>query len=81
MRNDFLTIDLHGFRAREALEFLHRTFQTLPDGVQEVNIIHGYRSGTVLRQIVREEFYDQRIQRMVTGWNPGETTFLIQKMG
>lgn len=81
MRSDLLTIDLHGFRAREALAFLHQTFQHLPTGVQEVTVIHGYRSGTVLRKIVREEFYDQRIRRMVTGWNPGETTFLIRKAG
>lgn len=79
MNEGCLKIDLHGYRAREAREYLEWRLKTLPRGINQIDVIHGYRSGTVLQTMVREELTDKRILRKIVGWNPGETTLIIGK--
>lgn len=81
MFNTCLKIDLHGYRAREAREYLEWRIRTLPHGIDQVDVVHGYRSGTVLQTIVREEFANERVVGKIVGWNPGETTLIIGKAG
>lgn len=81
MTDTSVKIDLHGYRAREAWEYLEWRIETLPRGIDQIDVIHGYRSGTVLRTIVREEFTNDRVVKKIVGWNPGETTFIIRKVG
>lgn len=78
MDHGIFTVDLHGYRAWEAVCYLEYLLETLPSSTTEMEIIHGYRSGTVLRQIVRQEFTHRRILSKISGWNPGETTWVLR---
>jgi len=44
-----------------------------------LDVIHGYNHGTVLLEMIRNEFSHQRIQRIYSNsYNPGETYLVIQ---
>ena len=77
MKNTVVQVDLHGFRSGEAFRYLEWLMRTLPSWVQEVEVIHGYRSGNVLQRIVRQEFHSSRIVSRISGWNPGETILVL----
>ncbi len=40
-----VTIDLHDMELLEAEYYLDKLFETLPEDIQEVVVIHGYRKG------------------------------------
>ena len=51
-----VTIDLHDMELLEAEYYLDKLFETLPEDIQEVVVIHGYRKGQVLLNMVRKDF-------------------------
>lgn len=73
-----IEIDLHGHTVESAKTLLNDTLKKLPKGVREVNVIHGYRGGTALRDMVRK-YSHPKIERKILGLNQGITTFIIKK--
>ena len=51
-----IIIDLHNMELLEARYYLDKLFETLPEDIQEVVVIHGYRKGQVLLTMVRKDF-------------------------
>ena len=71
-------IDIHGMTVNEAISELDYFLEYLPDNVKEVVVIHGYRQGKRLLEMVRKEFQHDRIERKIVSMNPGITVFLIK---
>ena len=71
-------IDIHGMTVNEAISELDYYLEYLPDDVKEVVVIHGYRQGKRLLDMVRKEFEHDRIERKIVSMNPGITVFLIK---
>ena len=71
-------IDIHGMTVNEAISELDYFLEYLPDNVKEVVVIHGYRQGKRLLDMVRKEFQHNRIERKIVSMNPGITVFLIK---
>lgn len=71
-------IDIHGMTVNEAISELDYYLEYLPDDVKEVVVIHGYRQGKRLLEMVRKEFQHDRIERKIVSMNPGITVFLIK---
>ena len=74
----FHETDLHDLNLKQAREKLNKTLDNLPDDVGELTVIHGYRSGTALRDMVRK-YKHPRIERKILGMNQGTTIFKIKK--
>lgn len=72
-----VTIDLHDMELAEARYYLDKLFETLPDDILEIVVIHGYRKGQVLLNMVRREFNNPRIKQKVIPMNKGVTLFLV----
>ena len=72
-----ITIDLHDMELLEARYHLDILFETLPEDIMEVVVIHGYRKGQVLLNMVRKEFNHPRIKQKVIPFNKGITLFLV----
>jgi len=70
------SIDIHGMNAYEAEIALEDFLDLLDDDIQEVEVIHGYKSGTVLRDMVRSSFHHHRIKKKIISMNQGITVFL-----
>lgn len=74
----FSEIDLHGMTSAEARKTLDETLKKLPKDVRELTVVHGYRSGTALRDMVRR-YKHPKVERKVLGLNQGTTVFIIKK--
>lgn len=72
-----ITIDLHNMELLEAEYYLNKLFETLSEDILEVVVIHGYRKGQVLLNMVRKNFNHPRIKQKVIPFNKGITLFLV----
>ena len=72
-----ITIDLHGHTTESALKLITQRLKTLPKGVREVEIIHGFNGGTTLQQAVRK-YKNKKIKNKIVGLNKGVTTFVMK---
>ena len=71
-----IEIDLHGHTVESARSLITSTLKTLPKDVREVSVIHGYRGGTALRNMV-SKYSNTKIERKILGLNQGVTIFVI----
>lgn len=72
-----VVIDLHNMELLEARYYLDKLFETLPDDILEVVVIHGYRKGQTLLNMVRKDFKHPKIKKKVIPFNKGITLFLV----
>ena len=72
-----ISIDLHNMELLEAEYYLNKLFETLPKDILEVVVIHGYRKGHILLDMVRKDFKHPRIKKKVIPFNKGITLFLL----
>ena len=73
-----IEIDLHGHTIDSAMKLITQTLKTLPKDVREISVVHGYHSGTALRDMVRK-YSNPKIERKILGLNQGVTIFIIRK--
>ena len=76
--NEIITIDLHKHNIYDAKQKLQLVLAIAPEEIREIVVIHGYRRGTALRDMVRQDFYNSRISRKYISLNPGITSFILQ---
>ncbi len=74
----FSEIDLHGKTSAEAKKTLDELLKKIPPDVRELTVIHGYRQGTALREMVRR-YSNPRVERKILGLNQGSTVFVIKQ--
>lgn len=72
-----VTIDLHDMELLEATYHLEKLFETLPENIKEVIVIHGYHKGQVLLNMVRKDFKNPRIKKKVIPMNKGITLLYV----
>ena len=75
--NEIITVDLHKHTVYAAKQKLQLVIAIAPDDIKEIIVIHGYRRGTVLRDMVRNDFEDRRIARKFLSLNPGITSLIL----
>lgn len=73
-----IEIDLHGYTVESARSLITNILKNLPKDVREVSIIHGYHSGTALRNMVNS-YKNAKIERKILGLNQGVTIFIIKR--
>lgn len=66
-------IDIHEMKRADAKKYLEQFLSKANGNVKEVSVIHGYSSGTVLRQMVRSGLKHSRIKHKILSMNPGIT--------
>lgn len=73
-----LEADIHGMTCAEAKKELERLLSRVPQGVKEVDVIHGYNGGQVLRDMVRTQLKHPRISSKMISLNPGQTRIILK---
>ena len=71
-------IDLHGLLIDEAEMQLVEFLDALPKTTQRVLVCHGYRHGTALKRMVKNDFYHWRVADKRVGLNPGATWLILK---
>jgi DNA-nicking Smr family endonuclease len=78
LSNQKVEVDIHSMGYTDAKRFLQRFLTTVNGSVREVTVIHGYSSGTVLRDMVRNDLKHHRIRSKVLSLNPGITILYLK---
>ena len=80
MQAGILELDLHGRNTYQAKIAIDSTLKRAKGGTYRVRLIHGYRGGTVLRDMIRESYRSHpKILRIELGMNPGETDLILRE--
>jgi len=74
-----IIIDLHDMQEQEARFYLERAIDTAEPKIKEIVVIHGYRQGQVILNMVRKEFTHKRIERKVIPYNKGVTLIYLKQ--
>ena len=61
----------------EAEYFLDKFITTAPSNIKQINVIHGYKKGQVLLNMVRNKFKHPRIKKKVIPFNKGVTIIYL----
>ena len=71
-------IDLHGLTVDEAEMRLIEFLNGLPKTVRAVCVAHGFKHGTRLKNMVKNDFYHWRVAGKRVGLNPGATWLILK---
>lgn len=77
-REDKLEINLHDMQVLEAQYYLDKLITTAPANIKEIVVIHGYKKGQALLNMVRNNFKHQRIKEKVIPYNKGITLLFLK---
>lgn len=75
---DKLEINLHDMQVLEAEYYLDKFITTAPENIKEIIVIHGYKKGHALLDMVRRNFNHKRIKEKVIPFNKGITLFFLK---
>ena len=68
-------VDIHGYTEQDAIKLLERFIVKCDSSIKQILVIHGYHSGNVLKDMVRNsnKLRSKRIRRRKPTMNQGET--------
>ena len=75
-----IVIDLHDMQEQEARFYLEKTIDTAEPKIKEIVVVHGYRGGQVILNMVRKNFTHKRIEKKVIPYNKGITLIYLKPM-
>lgn len=76
-----IEIDIHGMTKYQARICIESKLKRAGSGVYRIRVIHGYRGGTELRSLVRNEFSKHpKVQRIEIGMNQGSTDLILREL-
>lgn len=80
MSNGKITLDLHGMNCYQAQVAIDAALRRAKGSVYRIEVIHGYRSGTELRDMVRRTYQKHpKVRRLELGLNPGSTDLVLRE--
>lgn len=75
-----LEVDLHGCTVYQAEMAIDAALRRARAGTYRIRVIHGSRSGTALRDMVRRRYASHpKILRLELGLNPGQTDLVLRE--
>ncbi len=75
-----IILDLHDMQEDEARFYLERAIDTAEPKIKEIVVVHGYRKGQTILNMVRKEFKHKRIERKEIPYNKGVTLIYLKKI-
>ena len=80
MQPGILELDLHGMNAYQAKTTVDAALRRAKGGTYRLRLIHGYRGGTALRDMLRTAYRSHpKVLRIELGLNPGETDLVLRE--
>ena len=77
----FLVVDVHGLNKAQAFTAIDAKLRRADNSVYQIRVIHGYHSGTVLRDAVRAHYkMHPKVKRIELGLNQGETDLILREL-
>ena len=80
MPESTLELDIHGMTQVQAKTAIDAKLRRAGSGVYRLRIIHGYHSGTALRDMIRREYTGHpKVKRIEIGLNMGVTDLVLRE--
>ena len=80
-QSGFQEIDVHHMTKNQAITAIDARLRRLNSSVYRLRVIHGYHSGTVIRDAVRTHYKNHpKVKRIEFGLNPGETDLILREL-
>lgn len=77
----FQEIDVHNMTKVQAVTAIDAKLRKADSSVYQLRVIHGFHSGTILRDAVRAHYKNHpKVKRIELGLNPGETTLILREL-
>ncbi len=74
-------MDIHNMTQAQAITAIDAKLRRVDASVYRLRVIHGYHSGTVLRDAVRTHYRKHpKVKRIEIGLNPGETDLILREL-
>ncbi len=73
-----IVLDLHDMQEDEARFYLERAIDTAEYKIKEIVVVHGYRKGQTILNMVRKNFNHKRIEKKVIPFNKGITLIYLK---
>jgi DNA-nicking Smr family endonuclease len=75
-----IQIDLHGMSLDEARDALDEALRRADMSVYRIRAIHGFNSGTALRDMIRREYrWHMKVMRISRGQTDGQTDLVLRE--
>ena len=79
--NAFEEIDIHAMTQIQAQAAVDAILRRTKGEVYRLRVIHGYRSGTALRDMIRRRYASHpKVLRVELGLNPGITDLVLREL-
>lgn len=75
--NQKVSVDIHNMTGDVAKKYLEQYLNKVNGSIKEIEVIHGYSSGTVLRDMVQKRLKHSKIKSKVISLNPGITILIL----
>lgn len=80
MPESVIELDIHGMTRVQAKTAIDAKLRRAGSGVYRLRIIHGYHSGTALRDMIRREYAGHpKVKRVELGLNQGVTDLILRE--
>ncbi len=80
MSDPIIEVDIHGMNRYQAKAKIDSVLRR-SKGVYRIRVIHGYRGGTELRDMIRYEYAkNPLVRRLEAGWNEGITELVLKEL-
>ena len=80
MQDGTIHLDLHGMNCGQAQAAINAALRRAGRSVYRIEVIHGYRGGTELRDMVRMVYGKHpKVKRLEMGMNPGATELVLRE--
>lgn len=83
MKSGFIEVDLHGMNCYQAKVCIDSKIRSADRSVYYIRVIHGYRGGTDLKNMVKDEYSfgrNSKVLRVKQGGNPGITDLVLREL-
>jgi len=81
LNSGIIELDLHGMTKQQAKVFIESQLKRANNSVYRIRVIHGYHSGTELRDMVQKDYRrHKKVLRVELGINPGITDLVLREL-
>lgn len=74
-----IVLDLHDMQEDEARFYLEKAIDTAEPKIKEIVVVHGYRKGQAILNMVRKDFKHKKIERKEIPYNKGVTLIYLKQ--
>ena len=80
MHAGVIELDVHEMNRAQAKTYIDSQLKRAKKDVYQIKVIHGYRGGTAIRDMVRKTYRNHpKVVRVELSLNPGETVLVLKE--